>query len=305
MTTLSTAPDTTTASAPATVSRGRLVLRRFLRKRLALAGLAVLVLLFAAAYGLPLVSRWTVTGMDSDYAQSLTGPSPRHWFGTDQIGHDLFVQTMSGLQKSLLIGLIAALLSTTVAALAGAAAGYFGGWSDRIVTAVVDLLLVLPSFLIVAIISPRLRGGGFLLLALLLAAFNWMITARVVRAMSVALRSREYVQAAEFMGVRPWTVIRRHILPNIASLLIVDATLNVSGTILAEAGLSYFGLGVQAPNVSLGTLIAAGTAGPDLNGAPWLWAFPGLLLVATVLAVNLVGDGLRDALDATSASARS
>ncbi|MER7498662.1 ABC transporter permease [Nonomuraea pusilla] len=203
------------------VSRRRLVATRFRRRRLtrvAVAGLAVLVL---AAYLLPLVSRWTPADQDWDYTQSLTGPGVRHWFGTDQIGHDLFAQTMSGLQKSMLIGLVAAILSTGVAAVVGSVAGYLGGWTERITVLAVDLLMVLPSFLIVAIISPALRGGGFVLLALLLAAFNWMITARVVRGLARGLRDREYVEAARAMGVGAFTVIGRHILPDIASLLIV------------------------------------------------------------------------------------
>ncbi len=162
----------------------------------------------------------------------------------------------------------------------------------------VDLLLVLPSFLVVAILSPLFRGGSWLLLVVLLAAFGWMITARIVRGMTLSLREREFVKAARFMGMPGWQVILKHLLPNMASLLIVDATITVGTAILGETALSFFGFGIQPPDVSLGTLIASGT-----NSAltfSWLFLFPSGLLVLTVLAVNVLGDGVRDALDPTS-----
>jgi peptide/nickel transport system permease protein len=165
---------------------------------------------------------------------------------------------------------------------------------------VVDLLLVLPSFLIIAILSPSFRGKTWLILVILLAGFLWMLTARIVRGMTISLRDREYVMAARYMGVSTPRIIFRHILPNISSLLIIDATLNVSAAIIAEAGLSYFGFGVQPPDVSLGTLIADGTN--DATTYPWLFWFAAGLLTLFVLCVNLVGDGLRDALDPTSKS---
>ncbi len=163
---------------------------------------------------------------------------------------------------------------------------------------IVDLLLVLPSFLIVAILSPTFRGKTWLVFVVLLAAFLWMVTARIVRGMTISLREREYVLAARYMGVGAPRIIFRHILPNLASLLIIDATINVSAAIISETGLSYFGFGVQPPDVSLGTLIADGTTAATTYS--WLFLFPAGLLVAIVLAVNLVGDGLRDALDPTS-----
>jgi glutathione transport system permease protein len=276
-----------------TVSRRQLVLRRFRRQPLALVGLAVLTLLFIVAYGSPHVTRWQYNQLDT-YA-FLTPPGAAHWFGTTQNGFDVFALTMRGMQKSMIIGILGALMSTALAATAGAFAGYFGGWLNAALLAVIDLLLVLPSFLIIAILSPTFHGRSWLLLVLLLAAFQWMITARIVRGMTLSLREREFVQAARFMGVPGWRIIFRHILPNMSSLLIIDATVNVSTLILAEVGLSFFGFGVQPPDVSLGTLIG------DYSGAaltyPWEFYFPAGLLVVLVLAVNLVGDGLRDALD--------
>jgi peptide/nickel transport system permease protein len=288
------------AADAAGIGRGRLVLRRFLRRRLAVAGLAVLVLLFVLAFAGPYISRWDYHTPDLE--AFLQPPSTSHWFGTSQIGQDVYAQTLRGLQKSLIIGLLTALFSTGTAAVVGACAGYFGGWADRVLMWFVDLLLVLPAFLIIAILSPTFRGRTWLLFVVLLAGFSWMITARVVRGLSLSLREREFVQAARFMGVPPAVIIARHLLPNMSSLLIIDATINVGGAILAETGLSYFGFGVQPPDVSLGTLIADGTR--SALTFPWLFLFAGGLLILTVLAVSVVGDGLRDAFDPNAAAPR-
>jgi peptide/nickel transport system permease protein len=281
---------------PRTLSRGRLVLRRFLRRRLAVTGLVALVLLFLLAFVGPYLTSW---GYDQkDFDTFLSAPSATHWFGTDQTGADLFAQTVRGMQKSLVIGLLTALLATGLAAAVGACAGYFGGWTDRVLMWLVDLLLVLPSFLVLALLSPRFRGRSWLLFVLLLALFAWMITARAVRGMTLSLREREFVRAARFMGVPGYRIILRHILPNMSSLLIIDATVNVGVAITGEAGLAFFGFGIQPPEISLGTLIAAGSVAFLTDS--WLFLFPAGTLVAIVLSVNLIGDGLRDALDPTS-----
>jgi peptide/nickel transport system permease protein len=286
-------PAADPAPVEATPGRGRLVVRRFLRHKLGLLGLAVFVGLFALAYLGPLLSPWSVT--DQDFTSLLLPPSPEHWFGTTEIGEDVFVRTMLGLQKSLLIGLLVGVISTVLATLVGATAAYFGGWTDRILMWVVDLLLVLPALLVIAILSPAIEGMTWLILVVLLAGFSWMIAARLVRGMTLSLREREFVQAARFAGVPAWKIILKHIVPNMASLLIIDATVNVGQAVLAETGLSYLGFGVQPPDVSLGTLISEGTRSALIF--PWLFLFAGGLLVVTVLSVNLIGDGLRDALD--------
>jgi peptide/nickel transport system permease protein len=284
------------AAAVIALSRGSLVLRRFRRKKLAVAGLIILVLMFLLAFAGPHLAGWDYK--TKDYDNMMSPPSGDHWFGTTQIGSDVYAQTLRGLQKSLVIGLLTALLSTGLAGVVGACAGYFGGWPDRVLMWFVDLLLVLPSFLILAILSPSFHGKTWLLFVVLLAAFNWMVTARMVRGLARSLREREFVTAAEVMGVHPLRIITRHLLPNMASLLIIDATLNVGGAIIAETSLSYFGFGVQPPDVSLGTVIADGT--DAALSFPWLFFPAAILLILTVLAVSFVGDGLRDALDATS-----
>ena len=277
-------------------SRWSLVFKRFRRRRLAMAGLVVLIFLFLLAFVGPYLGQWSYT--DHDFNAFLEGPSLDHWFGTTQTGGDVYALTLRGMQKSLVIGILVALISTGIAAVVGSFAGYMGGWIDRSLMWFVDLMLVLPSFLIIAILSPTFRGKTWLVFVVLLAAFLWLVTARIVRGMTISLREREYVLAARYMGVPAHRIIFRHILPNISSLLIVDATINVSAAVISETGLSYFGFGVQPPDVSLGTLIADGTQ--SATTYPWLFGFAAGILVALVLAVNLVGDGLRDALDPTS-----
>ncbi|NDZ82625.1 ABC transporter permease [Streptomyces sp. SID10853] len=281
--------------------RAGVVLRRFVHNPGALTGAVVLLLLFVLAFAGPLISQWDYSHID--YTALREAPNAQHWWGTNRIGQDVFAQTIRGLQKSLLIGLLVALFSTVLASLTGACAGYFGGWTDRILMFFVDLLLVFPSFLIIAIISPRLRDGGWFAFVGLLAVFGWMITARVVRSMTLSLKEREFVRAAQYMGVGPFRIIWRHVMPNIASFLIIDATVAVGGAVMSETALSYFGFGVQSPDVSLGTLIASSTGAAVTY--PWMFFFAAGLLIIFVLAVNLVGDGLRDALDPTSRKRRS
>lgn len=278
--------------------RSKVVLRRLFRNNQARYGFVALVVLVLLAYVGPYIGKYDWT--EKDFMAFLSAPSADHWWGTTSIGQDLYAVTLRGMQKSILIGLMVALISTGLAAIVGAFAGYFGGWVDRVLMWGVELLLVLPSFLLIAIISPRLKSGNWLWFVVLLAAFGWMITSRVVRSMTMSLREREYVQAALYMGIPRWKIIFRHIVPNMSSLLIIDATLNVSSAIIGEAALSFFGFGIQPPDVSLGTLIATGS--DNATGYPWLFVFPAGLLVLLVLSVNLIGDGLRDALDPGSNS---
>ncbi len=294
--------DPVTARPPGTgdqafASRRRLVLRRFLRNRPAVVSLVVLVVLFVGCYALPPLLPWSYH--DYDYTALQQPPSGSHWFGTTALGEDLFAQTLRGMQKSLLIGICVALISTVIAATVGSIAGYFGGWRDRALMWVVDLLLVVPSFILIAIVTPRTKQSGSILwLIVLLAAFSWMISSRMVRGLTMSLREREFVVAARYMGVSSTRVIVRHVVPNVASILIIDTALNVGLAILAETGLSFLGFGVQPPDVSLGTLIASGT--PSATTFPWLFLFPAGILVAIVMCANLIGDGLRDALDPSS-----
>ncbi|MVA76634.1 ABC transporter permease subunit [Auraticoccus sp. F435] len=302
------------ANAPTSkrLSRRQLVVRRFLRNKTAVLGLLVLVVMALLAVFGPLISAWDYR--DVDRTAFLSEPDSRHPFGTTQSGVDMFALTLRGLSKSLVIGLAVAVISTGIAAVVGAFAAYFGGWFERIALWVIDLLLVVPSFLIIAIMMSADRSGtnqsGFdrfvsaapqwIVLVVLLALFGWMLAARVVRSLSLSVKEREYVQAARFMGIPAPVIIVRHILPNISSLLIIDATLNVAAAILAETSLSFFGFGVKPPDTSLGVLLGVGAR--QATTFPWLFVPPAVTVVLLILAVNAVGDGLRDALDPTSGS---
>ncbi|BDE15455.1 MULTISPECIES: ABC transporter permease [Mycobacterium] len=275
-------------------SRRTLVLRRFLRNRSAVVALTLLVLLFIGCYALPPLLPYSYR--DLDFNALLQPPNTRHWWGTNAIGQDVLAQTLRGMQKSMLIGVCVAVISTGIAATVGSIAGYFRDWRDGMLMFVVDLMLVVPSFILIAIVSPRTKNSANIFaLVLLLAAFSWMVSSRMVRGLTMSLREREFIRAARYMGVSSRRIITNHILPNVASILIIDATLNVGFAILAETGLSFLGFGVQPPDVSLGTLIADGTQAATTF--PWVFLFPAGVLVSIVLCANLTGDGLRDALD--------
>jgi len=283
-------------------SRRTLVLRRFLRNKPAVVSLAVLVALFIGCYALPPLLPYSYN--DLDFYALQDPPSVDHWFGTNPLGQDLLAQTLRGMQKSMLIGVCVAFFSTIIAATVGSIAGYFGGPRDRVLMWVVDLLLVVPGFILIAIVTPRTKQAGTVLwLILLLSVFGWMISSRVVRGMTMSLREREFISAARYMGVSNTQIIVRHILPNVASFLIIDTALNVGVAIMAETGLSFLGFGVQPPDVSLGTLINDGRT--SVTTFPWVFLFPAGVLVLIILCANLVGDGLRDAIDPSARPLRS
>lgn len=283
------------------VSRRTLVYRRFRSNRLAVGAIFLLAALFIGCYALPPLLPYSYS--DLDYYALQQPPSADHWLGTTAIGQDLLAQILRGMQKSMLIGVCVAGISTTIAAAVGSVAGFFGGRRDRALMWLVDLLLVVPSFILIAIITPRTKSSANIaLLIVLLAGFSWMISSRMVRGMTMSLREREFVRAARYMGVSNARIIARHVLPNVASILIIDTALNVGMAILAETGLSFLGFGVQPPDVSLGTLIADGTK--SATTFPWVFLFPAGVLVLILICANLTGDGLRDALDPGSSRLR-
>lgn len=277
----------------------RLLLKRFLRNKTAVVGLIIIVTLIVIALIGPWLSPFAYN--DVDRQAYLKPPSWQHPMGTTQSGRDMWALTLHGLRKSLVIGLVVALLSTSIAAIVGAFAAYYGGWFERFSLWIIDLLLVIPSFLLIALVASNSAGGttggdsSWWLLVLLLTLFGWMLSARVVRSLTLSVKQNEYITAARYMGLSGPKIIVRHVLPNIASLLIIDATLNVSGAILAETSLAYFGFGVQPPDTSLGTLLGDGAR--QLSSFPWLFAGPATIIVLLILSVNAVGDGLRDAFD--------
>ncbi|MDT0351096.1 ABC transporter permease [Pseudonocardia charpentierae] len=279
------------------LSRRRLYLRRFLRNRGALVGLAVLSVLIVFALFGSVLTIYTYT--DVDFANLSSAPSPEHLFGTNGAGNDTYAQAVHGLQRSLVIALVVSALTTTIAAFVGAAAAYLGGLAEKIILEVIHFLLVVPAFLILALVSQRAHGDWSVLI-LVLTMFGWMFSARVVWSLATSLREREYVQAARYMGVGRIRIVVRHLIPNIGSLLIVSFTLGVVATVQSETALSFIGFGVQPPDVSLGTMLSDGAN--TVSSAPWLFYFPASLVTLLTVSMALIGDGLRDALDPTSRS---
>ncbi|MGO4956373.1 ABC transporter permease [Luteococcus sp. Sow4_B9] len=282
------------------LSRGRLILKRFWRPLGAKIGVFGLSLVVLAAIIGPHIGQWRFDDVDNEWF--LSPPSNLHWFGTTQGGRDVFAMTMQGLRKSLIIGFSVSFLVTAIAALVGAAAAFFGGKVEKAILWIIDMMLVIPSFLMIAIISQNTGGqkGSTWLFILLLVAFSWMLSARVVRAMTLSVVNLDYVNAAKFMSVPSWAIITKHVLPNISSYLIIDATLAVASAIISETALSYFGFGVQSPDTSLGTLLGEGTQ--MATTFPWVFLAPATVLVITLLSVNFIGDALRDAIDPSSKS---
>lgn len=285
------------------MSRSQLLRRRFLRNPTAWVGMGMFALLVLTAVFAPMFYQYKP--FDRDLRNSLTGPSQYHWFGVNENGYDIFARIVAGLRISLVIGICTALLNSLIALVMGTLAGYIsakGKWGrrgDTLVVNLINLFLVIPSMLILMLFSPVLQKASWLMMIPLLAGFSWMLTARVLRSMTMQLVNTDYVNAAKFMGVGPLTNIRRHILPNVASWIIIDTTLGVGGAILGETGLSFIGMGIQYPQVSLGTVLQ----GYNIS-APYTWIPAALVLAFLVISINLMGEALRDALDPTSGSSR-
>lgn len=286
-----------------TLSRGQLLRRRFLRSKGAWAGMILFALLVLVAVFAPMVYQYGP--FERDLANALTGPSAYHWFGVNENGLDIFARTMQGLRISIIIGIGTALLTAVLAVVVGITAGYvsgkgkWGAFADGALVNLINLFLVVPSLLLLMLFSPVLQQASWLWMIPMLSLFAWMITARVLRAMTQQLVRTEYVEAAKFMGVNPLVTMVRHIIPNIASWIIIDTTLGVSVAILGETGLSFIGFGIQYPQVSLGTVLQ------DYNiAAPYTWIPPAAVLAALVVSINLMGEALRDALDPTSGASK-
>jgi oligopeptide transport system permease protein len=260
--------------------------------RLALATLALLVLL--ALVG-PAFSRWGADTLDWQHLARAPGLTAGHWLGTDRLGRDLYVRTLSGLRVSLLISVLATLVSLVIGIAWGAVAGYAGGRTDALLMRGVDVLYALPYLFIVIILTTLFPRGNLAVLFVALGAVGWLTTARIVRADTLVLRRREFVTAARATGLSATQVLTRHVVPNLLGAVLVYATLTVPQMILYESFLSFLGLGVQEPRASLGNLILVGAQ--EMESAPWLLLVPATALVLLLVCLNFLGDALRDALD--------
>ena len=270
--------------------------RRLRDNRAALAAAALLVLLVIAALLGPLLSPFALDQVDWSLSPLASPPSLSngHWFGTDGNGRDLFARVWSGTQVSLLVALLATAVSVVIGVAWGATAGYLGGRIDDWMMRVVDVLYALPYMFFVIILTV-VFGRSLWLIFLAIGAVGWLTMARIVRGQALALRQREFVAAAVTLGLPAHRIIARHIVPNVLGTVIVYATLTVPQVILFESFLSFLGLGVQEPLTSLGRLVAEGAL--EMESAPWQLLVPSAVLAGLLLALNFLGDGLRDALD--------
>ena len=287
-------------------SQGQLVRRRFFRHKGAMVSLFVLVFITLMAFtsiGYGWVPAWwDKTFYDAGVAVDGGRPTLQLWpvqvgenpFGQDTIGKDYFALTMRGTQRTLIVAFTVGLLSTLVGTIIGALAGFYRGWVEAILMRVTDLFIIIPLLVLAAVLG-KMAGGGIWALALVLSLVSWTGLARLVRGEVLSLREREFVTAAEAIGTGSGRVIFKHILPNTIGTIIVSATLTIATTILLESSLSYLGFGVRPPDTSLGLLIS------DYQNAfltrPWLFWWPGIMILAIALSVNFLGDGLRDAFD--------
>jgi peptide/nickel transport system permease protein len=273
-------------------SQGKLVLRKFLHHKLAMLSTAVLVLIILLSILMPLF--WKYNYEDSSFP-SFAKPSGDFPLGTTQVGKDMVSQILRGTQFSLLIALTVSILSTFVGVVLGAMAGYLRRFTDSAVSRVTDLFLIIPQIAAAAILAKVFGSGSWYIVALVLAAFGWMQVARITRAEAMSLSQREFVDAARASGAGTFRIIFKHLVPNMVGSITVNATLAVAQAVLAEAALSFIGLGVQLPDTSLGRVILENYA--QLQTRPALFFGPFVVLVLISLTINFIGDGLRDAFD--------
>jgi peptide/nickel transport system permease protein len=280
-------------------SLARTIIRRFFKHRLAgiaVAVLAVLVLASAFAFAAP----YTPTGQEP--SNKFQTSSVDHWFGTDELGRDIFTRILYGGRVSLAVGLLSTFLSIALGVVVGALAGYFGGWIDSVLMRITDAFLTFPTIFVLIILGAYLREqqvpwlkNSVVIVIIIIAVLSWMWPARMVRGLFIVLREREFVSATRALGGSHLRIIVRHILPNCIGPILVSGTLQMASAIITESGLSYLGFGVQPPTPTWGSILA--TAQNQVFRAPWIAFYPGLMIFITVMTINYIGDGLRDAFD--------
>jgi peptide/nickel transport system permease protein len=265
-----------------------------MRHRLAVVATGVLVLLALAAIGAPVIGGYDPKTID--LTQMRTPPTVYHWLGTDLNGRDVFTRLLYAGRISLSVGLVAVAISTTIGVALGGISGYLGGKVDTVIMRITDVFMAFPTLIIIITLVSFL-GPSIYNAMLALGIFGWPGMCRLVRGQILVLREREFVEAARTLGARHHRIVVVHLLPNTIGQIMVATTFSLAGAILTEAGLSFLGLGVQPPTPSWGNMLQSARGLTELESMPWLWLPPGLMIVLTVLAVNFIGDGLRDAFD--------
>lgn len=270
------------------------VWRRLKRNKMAVVGLVILIILVLLAVFANVIANYDNVVIKQNLSQRLQAPSAAHWLGTDEFGRDIFARLVHGTRVSLQVGIIAVGISIIIGGILGAIAGYYGGKLDNIIMRIMDIFLAVPSILLaIAIVSAL--GPSILNLMLAISISSVPSYARIVRASVLSIRDQEFIEAAKAIGASNTRIIFRHIIPNSLAPVIVQATLGVAGAILSTAGLSFIGLGIQPPAPEWGSMLSGGRQ--YLRYAWWVTTFPGIAIMITILSLNLLGDGLRDALD--------
>ncbi|MEU4014581.1 oligopeptide ABC transporter permease [Microbacterium sp. NPDC028030] len=283
--------------APQELSPRRLALRRFLRHRLAVVGAVVLLVVVLAAVVGPLLLPFDPNAVDPSAIRQ--PPNAEHLLGTDSAGRDVLARLLAGGRVSLLVGLTVALTATVIGLVLGAIAGFFGGWVDSVLSRITDVVLSFPT-LIVVIIIVAFTGPSITTMILAVGLFEWPTAFRIVRGLVLSLRDQDSIRAVRGLGASTAHILVRHVIPSVIAPLTVVATILVAQAILLEAGLSFLGLGVPPPTASWGNMLNEAQSFTVLQSMPWLWIPAGCAIAITVLAVNFIGDGLRDASDPRS-----
>jgi len=276
------------------ISMARLIVMRFLRHRLAVIALGVFVLIVLSAIFAGTLAPYNPYKIDPTAFDE--GPSAAHPLGTDQVGRDVMSRLIYGGQVSLSVGIVAVAIFMLIGVTLGAVTGYYGGWVDMVISRLTDIILSFPSLMLILVLVSVL-GPGLQNIMLVLGLLGWPQISRIVRAEFMRLRVQEFILAAQVVGVPTHRIILRHIMPNIMGPVLVGATFGVASSILSESGLSFLGLGVQPPSASWGQMLNAAQSLTILEQKPWLWIPPGAMILVSVLCINFIGDGLRDALD--------
>lgn len=265
---------------------------RLRKNKMAMASLLVLLFMIVVALLTPWIAPYSYEEQNLNLGAS--APSVAHWLGTDTLGRDQLTRIMYGSRISLMVGFIATAVALSIGVFWGAVAGFVGGRVDAVMMRIVDALYALP-FTIFIILLSVIFGSSMLLLFLAIGAVEWLTMARIVRGQVLTIKRQEFIEAAVSMGLSPWRIISRHLIPNVLGPVIVYTTLTIPSVILLESFLSFLGLGIQPPASSWGSLISGGVE--TMEEYPWLLIFPGLALTITLFSLNFLGDGLRDALD--------
>lgn len=282
------------------VSPWQVAWERFLKNRVALAGGILFLLIVVAVIVVPILSPYGLS--EFELANKEQSPSARHWLGTDEQGRDVFMRLFLGGRISIIVGLMAAGITVVIGTLIGGISGYYGGWIDNVLMRFAEIVYSIPFLPIVVSLSAALMWkvsseNKMFIVMFLIGILSWPGLARIVRGQILSLREQEFMQAAEVLGISSWSKIARHLIPNTLAFVIITAMLSMASAILVEASLSFIGLGVTPPTPTWGNMIERARNAHVFRNLQWLWMPPGVMIILTVVSINLLGEGLRDAFD--------